>query len=493
MLEKYDVCVIGCGPGGFAAAMRGLDFGKNVCIVEGGRIGGAGIVNGAMTSKTLWELAKDYYVASTVDRGYRAANLSVDFHAVRDTVITAAKEKQYQIRSQIESFSPGKWNNGSLSLVNGYGKFLNKKELEVTRKDGSKVIVKADFFIIATGSRPVGFPHIPFDHERIINSDDILSLQRFPKRMMIIGAGIIGCEYATIFSNFGQTEVHLLDRQARIIPFEDEDLSKLISTNLKNNNVHIYHHALIRDILKNESHLEAIVDYEDGHSQVIEVDLVLVSVGRRPNTDNLGLENVGIQTTDRGHITVDENLCATDNIYAIGDITGKSALVNIAEMEGRFAIKAMYGKVQTPINYSNMSTIMFFRPEVAAVGLNEQQCRAKNIPHRVAYYSLSMVNRAIAMRATGGFVKIIVTPDSKPKILGMRSAGPRASDLIISIAIAMDQDKNILEIMRTTQPHPSISEAVQDCFRMLLGKSIYKPRAFPEQMKITSWSPMDGE
>ena len=138
-----------------------------------------------------------------------------------------------------------------------------------------------------------------------------------------------------------------------------------------------------------------------------------------------------------------------------------------------------------------MSTIMFFRPEVACVGLNESQCRAKKIPHRVAFYSLALVNRAIAMRATSGFVKIMVSKEEKPSILGMRAAGPRASDLIISIAIAMDHDRNLIDVMRTIQPHPAISEALQGCLRMLVGKSIHKVKAFPEHMKITDWNPVD--
>ncbi len=489
-MEKFDLCILGCGPGGFAAAMRGLDFGKHVCIIEKGNIGGAGIIGGAMTSKTMWELAKDFSVASRVDRGYRASNITVDYEKLLDTVIRAAKEKQYQILSQIESYSKDKWADGSLTLIEGKGTFKNKNLLEVQTPEEVRQI-EAKHFIIATGSRPRPFPNIPFDEKRIISSNGILNLKDFPKRMMIIGAGIIGCEFATIFSNFKQTEVYLLDHQSRIIPFEDEDLSDLISNNLKDNGVTIIHNAVLTDIVKKSDCLQVKVDYKDGHSKIIEVDIAFISIGRIPNTDNIGLENIGIKTGERGHIPVDGHMKATDNIYAIGDITGNSALVNVAEMEGRYAVKSIVKHINYPLKYDNMSTIMFFRPEVAAVGLNEKMCRAKQIPHRVAFLSLDLNNRAIAMRATSGFVKVIVSTDESPKILGLRAAGPRASDLIISIAIAMDHDRSLVDVMRTTQPHPAISEAIQSCLRLLMGKSIFKPRVFPESMKITAWSPLD--
>src|SRR5688500_14560101 len=198
--NKFDVCIIGSGPGGFAAAMRAFDFGKRVLLVEGGNIGGAGIMHGAMTSKTLWELSKDYATAAAVDRGYRSASLSVDYELVRDTVINAAKEKQYQILSQLETFSPTRWKGpGSITLKRGWATFLDTKSVEIAYPDGTKEAVRSDFFVIATGSKPRDFPGIKCDGDQIINSDGILAFKKFPKRILIVGAGIIGCEYATIF------------------------------------------------------------------------------------------------------------------------------------------------------------------------------------------------------------------------------------------------------------------------------------------------------
>jgi dihydrolipoamide dehydrogenase len=495
--EHFDVCIIGSGPGGFAAAMRGFDFGKKVCLVEANHIGGAGIMHGAMTSKTMWELAKDYANASSVDRGYRAAGLMVDYQAVRDTVIQAAKEKQYQILSQIETFSPPRWQgNGSITLKRGFARFHDRNSVDVSLQSGREERITADNFVIATGSKPRGFTGVTVDNERIINSDGILTFREFPKRLLILGAGIIGCEYASIFSNFAQTKVHLLDRQPRIIPFEDEDISTFVNTNLEAKGVVVHHNAILRGITKRADFLEVVVDYEGGRSQVLEVDAALVSVGRIPSLDNLGLENVGISLNKTGGLDTDNDCrvtCpGTNNIYAVGDVTQISALYNVAEMQGRFAIKAMYQRTKYPLRYHNMSTIMFFNPEVAVVGLNEQQCQAQKIAYRVASYSNALVNRAIAMRRTDGFVKILVSEDGHNRILGMRAAGPQASSTIMVIAHLMDQDKGLEEIMKSIHPHPSITEGIQECLRLMTGKSVYKPLAFPNSMRIRMWSPENG-
>jgi dihydrolipoamide dehydrogenase len=490
MEKKYDVCVIGSGPGGFAAAMRAFDFGKKVVLIEAGNIGGAGIMHGAMTSKTLWELSKDFAGAGAVDRGYRAAGLTVDYGQVRDTVIEAAKEKQYQILSQIETFTPPRWPGpGSIELKRGWGSFLDGKSVQVLYKDGTKETVHADFFVIATGSKPRDFPGIAVDHKRVLNSDDVLSLTTFPKRFLIIGAGVLGCEYATIFSNYHQTKVHLLDRQDRILPGEDPDISEFVNTNLTAQGVEVHHNSILRKIIHHDDFLEVVVDYEGGRSKVLEVDVALVSVGRAPNLDKLGLENVGIKINARGALDTDGDCRVKGNIFAVGDVTQHSALYNVAEMEGRYAVKAMYQKNKYPLRYSNMSTIMFFNPEVAAVGLNETTCRANHIPYQLAFYSNALLNRAIAMRRTDGFVKILVSDDGLDRILGMRAAGPQASNTIMVIAHLMDQDKGVTDIMKSIHPHPSITEGIQECLRLLVNKSIFKPSVFPQQMRISKWKP----
>lgn len=491
--DIFDVCILGCGPAGFAAAMRALDMGKHVCVIEGSEIGGTGVMWGALASKTMWELSKDFAVAAKKDRGYWAANLTVDYSGLRDVVVQAVKEKQYQMLSQFETYSPGRWKGpGSITYRRGWGRFLSKETVELTCTDGKCERISAEYFLIATGSTPRNFPHIKVDQNRILNSDGVLNLKEFPRRLVIVGAGIIGCEYATIFSNFGQTIVYLVDHAQRVIPYEDEDISDFVQKNLVQHGVKVIHSAILRNIRKRPDHLEVILDFQDGHSEVIEADATLISIGRTVNLSILNLEALGLEIKTPGYLKTDENCCVKDNIYAAGDVTHHPALVNIAELEGRYAVKHMFEATRWPLNYSNMSTVMFFNPAVAAVGLNEKGCQKRKIPYRVAYYANMLVNRAIAMRSTHGFYKIIVTDDEDQKILGMRTAGPQASSTIMSITHIMDQDRGLKDVLKSVYPHPTITEGILECLRLLLDKSVFKPHAFPEYLKIRRWHPDKG-
>ena len=483
---KYDVCVIGSGPAGFAAAMRSYDFGNHVAIIEGGSLGGAGIMNGALSSKTLWELSTNYATAKRTDRGYRVSGIDVNYNEVKDRVCQAAKEKQYQLLSQIETFSKKPDSTKSISLIKGWAKFKNSQVIVVKRENEESIEVEADHFIIATGSTPREHPLLKIDKKRVINSDHISSLEKFPKTILIVGAGIVGCEFATIFANFGQTQVHLLDSQNRVIPFEDDDVSDYVNQKLSDMGV-IHHKATLRDIRTEDTYSDIILDYDDGHTEVIAANVVLVSIGRVPNTKNLGLENINVEIDSRGLLKVDSECRVDKNIYAAGDISGNMALVNIAEMEGRFAARAIESKIEYPLSYHNISTIMFFKPEISAIGLNEKECQAKNISYKVITYQHSIISRAIAMRETDGFFKIIVTNEENPLILGMRAAGLQSAVSIIFIATIMNNHTRLNDIMKTIHPHPSVSEGIQECLRILKGKSILKPEVFPEQIKFKVW------
>jgi dihydrolipoamide dehydrogenase len=490
-MEKltFDICVIGSGPAGFAAAMRSYDFDKHVCIIEGGHIGGAGIVNGALSSKTMWELSKDFSVANKTDRGYQASGLKPNYHEVMRAVKQAAGEKQYQILSQIETFSRKPDCNKSLTLIKGWGKFKDKTTLIIKRHDESEVEVTADDFIVATGSTPREHPTIKTDGDRIIHTDHMDRLKSFPKRIMIVGAGIVGCEYATIFANFGQTKVHLLDSQQKVIPFEDEDVSDYVNEKLEEIGVIMHHQASLREVRDEGDHINVILDHQDGHVVVVPVDIILISIGRVPLTHGIGLEKIGATITERGLLQVDNQCRVMDHIYAAGDISGNMALVNIAEMEGRFAAKSINQRIKHPLSYDNISTIMFFSPEVSAVGHNEKACQKQNIAYKVIHYSHALISRAIAMRATDGFFKIIVSDEEDPIVLGMRAAGPQSAAALIFIAPMIHNKQRLSEIMRTVHPHPSISEGIQECLRAFDNKNIYKWKAFPDKIKFWRWTP----
>jgi len=489
-MEKYDLVIIGSGPAGFSSAMRGIDYCKNVCIIESGEIGGAGIMNGALTSKTMWELSVDFYIAGKINRGYRTSSLTVDYSEVRKSVIQTAKNRQFQMLSQIETFSKEKSKNGSITLKYGYAKFIDRNSVEISSNQKTE-IVYGEYFVIATGSSPREYPDLKTDGVQIFDSNSILNLKKFPERMIIIGSGIIGCEFATIFSNYKQTEVHLLDRTNRVIPFEDNDLSDFISQSLEKNGVKIHYTAHLRSITKKGDFLEVVLDYDDGHSKVFEVDIALISIGRVPNTDNLGLENIGFQVGKKGVIGMNEyceiNALGRCNIFAAGDITGQGQLYNIAQLQGRYIIDSIYGTITNPISYNNMSTLMFFKPEVAAVGLNEKQLQIQNISYKVAIYSNELVSRTIAMQNTKGFVKILVSNDGKNRILGMRAISPQASAFIVSVAHLIGEVNGLKQVYKTVHPHPGVTEGIEECLRMFENSNVFKQKSFPELIKYYEW------
>jgi len=364
----------------------------------------------------------------------------------------------------------------------GEATLISPNEISINKRSVEKKIM-ADNIILATGSKPRKLSNIPVNEKIIFTSDGIETLEEFPKSIVIVGAGVIGCEYATIFSNFGKTKVYIIDKAERILPFEDEDLVNVVANNFENNNVHIHKNAsLVRMEIKN-GEVEYELKYINGSSEILHVEKALLAIGREPNTKNLGLENVGIKTDERGFIIDTDTQTNIPNIYAVGDITPHISLVNVAEREGRHAIVKMFGPPIKNLDYKNISTIMFLNPEVAAVGMNEQECNEKKIPIRVAKIDYSCIPRAIAMRKTTGFFKLIVTDDDEMKILGMRAVGEHASSAIQAVALLIYMNKGIAELGHMLHPHPSIIEGIQECARMLLGKPIFKSSIYKDKLK----------
>lgn len=467
--------------------MRAWDLGKRVGIVERGRLGGAGVFNGALSSKTLWELSCDYQIARRRDRGYEATRVDVHYEAVHQVVEQATASKTEQMRRQIQELgAPRRGAPGSIELIEGTAHFVDAHTLHVEGTEpGQSRTVDADNIIIATGSRPRTLPDVEIDGQHIITSDHISSLRRFPRTMVILGAGVVGCEFATIFANFGQTKVYLIDRADRILPFEDPDVARLCSTNLEQKGVTIHHRAQLIEMRVDGEEVEYTIEHHTGGRETIRVDVALVSIGREPNTDGMSLEASGIELGKRGHIAVEDTRTKVGHIYAVGDVTLDVALVSIGEIEGRHAAELIGGLHPGPLSYENLSTIMFLDPEVAAIGLNEQQAQEERTPYRVAVYNYALVSRPIAMRATEGFVKLLVTDDDDLRILGMRALGVHASTTLEAVSFMIQHGRCARELGELLHPHPAVTEGLQDCVRMLTGTSIYKPAVFRSDLRLS--------
>jgi dihydrolipoamide dehydrogenase len=486
-VTSYDVCVIGAGPAGFAAAMRAWDFGKRVCLVERGRLGGAGVHNGALSSKTLWELSCDYRCAQRRDRGYVASDLQVHFDAVMQVVEEATASKVAQMQRQLQALAePRRESPGSITLVEGTARFVDPHTVEISGVGtGESRRIQAKAFIVATGSRPRVLPDIEIDGQRIITSDHIGRLARFPRSLVVLGAGVVGCEFATIFANFGQTKVYVIDRAERILPFEDPDVARVCSTNLEAKGVTIHHRAKLVSMRTVADEVEYTIEHHTGGRETIRAETALVSIGRVPNTSGLGLEDIGVTIDAAGHIVAEGTRTSVPHVYAVGDVTLDVALVSVGEIEGRHAAELIAGYTDRPLRHDNLSTIMFLDPEVAAIGLNEQQAQERRIPYRVAVYDYSLVNRPIAMRATDGFVKLLTTDDDELRILGMRALGVHSSTMLEAISLMIQHSRSARDLAELLHPHPAVTEGLQDCVRMLMGSSIYKPCVFQSELRLS--------
>ncbi|MGE0567873.1 MAG: NAD(P)/FAD-dependent oxidoreductase [Bacteroidia bacterium] len=478
--DAFDLIVIGGGPSGYAAAMRAIDFGKKVLLIERNKIGGAGVYNGVLASKALWEHALKVQTAKEL-----MPDCKSDFDQANRIVKEAIFERKTQMSVHFQLLQ--KCYPDLLFYERGTARFKDKHTIEVSKEDESIKVYHGLNILIASGSRPRKAANINIDEEIILTSDGVRNLTAFPKSMVVLGAGVIGCEFATIFSLLGNTKVYLIDKADRILPFEDEDVAKVVQRNLEAQNCRIHHGASLKRMEIKNGKVEYELEYQSGGTENFTVEKALISIGRVPNVEDLNLEAAGVKLNERGSVWDDDTQTNVSNIYVAGDATTEIALVNVGEREARHAVVRMFGPTIKPLTYKNISTIMFLNPEVAAVGINEQECRAKGIPHKVVKLDFATNARAIAMRKTNGFFKIIVTNDSGMRILGMRVVGEHASSAIQAVAYLIHTNQGIRELADMMHPHPSIIEGVQECLRMLLNKSIYKPYVFKDRLKCFVW------
>jgi dihydrolipoamide dehydrogenase len=473
----FDLIVIGGGPSGFAGAMRALDYKKSVLLVEKTGLGGTEVFNGVMTSKTLWEYSKKVKQIREL-----VPNFDVKFEDSDKEVREAVKSRRAIINNHLRILLEESTRH-LFHLEKGRAELMGRNEVRIQRDNGEFLTVTGDQILLCTGSRPRYLPHIPIDERIILTSDGIRYMRDFQKSLVILGAGVIGCEFATIFSNFGNSKVFLIDKADRILPFEDEDVAQVVSESLEKNGAVVHRGAsLVRmDIVDGEVEYE--LEYKGGRREVNRVQQALVSVGRQPNLENLGLEKAGIRMTDRGGIWRDDTQTNVPNIYAAGDVATDLSLVNVGESEARHAVERMFGEPGARMNYENISTIMFLDPEVAAVGMNEQEAIRRGVPVKVVKLDYSLLSRAIAMHKTKGFFKILVTNDHAMRILGMRAVGAHASSAIEGVAYLIHTQQGIRELANMIHPHPSIIEGIQEALRMLLGTSIHKPEVLKDRLQ----------
>ncbi|KAG5497709.1 hypothetical protein JKF63_03975 [Porcisia hertigi] len=506
----FDVCIIGSGPAGVAAALRAVDYNKRVCIVEKTRLGGCDLWNGALQSKTMWE----YSNAMSKLSGKAAVRLygdsldnyfEMDEVKMRRSMQRVSHIREEQIRAALKA-SP------NVELVFGKATFSSNNEIQC-HNQLTKVYrsITADYFIIATGSKPRAHPFVEADGKLVMTSDHIMQAP-LPRSLVIVGAGIIGCEFANIIAGLGKTKVSIIDKASHILPSEDPDIVHIIEEGMTRAGVVVHHNSDLYDMQPwEETDEEAqarhpanpasqsgvqytVMDRSTRKLTTFQVDRALISVGRVPDYSNLGIENTTLKTRGN-HLHVNEfgQCVGTPHIFAVGDAATRMQLVSMAETQAKLAVDYIYGTVPRviPNLTETMSSIAFLSRAVASVGYNESQCRKKGIAYVAARYSYEVVSRAVAAANTQGFVKIIVTDDPEQRILGVRAVGMNASTLVDIASLAIQNRQTVFDLAGRLTAYPAVSQAFQECLRCILDRPAH-PHAKPAcGVKLTKWAPAD--
>ncbi len=458
------IAVLGGGPGGYVAALKAAQLGAQVIVVEGSEVGGTCLNWGCIPTKALLASAEALHKARNLSdygielNGSVTPNLSLIMERKNKVVSTQVKG----IRALFKSWG--------VELIEGRGRLTGPASLEVEKKDGSTAAIAADKIIIATGSRPAELPAFKFDGKNILSSNEALTITDIPKSMLIIGAGVIGCEFACIYNELG-AEVTMIEMMPRAVSTEDEEISELLAKELKKKKIKLLTGVGVSKVEDTPDGMRAYLS--DGRELVAEK--ILVSIGRALNSDNIGLESVGINRGKRGEILVDNRMETNiKGVYAVGDVIGRIMLAHVASTEGIVAAENICGR-DTTMDYSVVPAAIFTSPEIGSVGLRENQAVDKGIKTRIGRFQFRALGKAHAMGEISGFVKIIAD-DNTDKILGVHIIGPHASDLVHEAAVAMKAGLKTRDIAATIHAHPTLSEGLLEASEDVHGNAVHVPK-----------------
>ncbi|MGF9907197.1 dihydrolipoyl dehydrogenase [Brevibacillus fortis] len=458
---EVDVLVIGAGPGGYVAAIRAAQLGKTVAVVEKAELGGVCLNVGCIPSKAMIHAAHTYeHTQHTESMGITMENVKVDFAKVQEWKSGIVK----QLTGGVGSLFKGH----KIQVIPGEALFVSENEVRVFHGyDVNRY--RFQHCIIATGSRPIELPAFPFG-KRVMSSTEALSLTELPKSLVVIGGGYIGIELGTVFAKFG-TKVTILEGSDQILPGFEPDMPRLVERKLKKLDVTIHTKALAQGMEETENGVIVTAEVK-GEQQKIEAEYVLVTVGRRPNTDELGIRDIGMNVTDRGLIVVDkQGRTSIPNVYAIGDIVAGPALAHKASYEGKVAAEAIAGH-PAEVDYKAIPAVVFCDPEIASVGINEKEAKEKGIDYVVGRFPFAANGRALSVNAGEGYVKLIAEKETN-LVLGAQIVGPEASNIIAEIGLAIEMGATLEDIELTIHAHPTLGEVTMEAAELALGRPIH--------------------
>jgi dihydrolipoamide dehydrogenase len=459
--EKIDLTIIGGGPGGYVAAIRASKLGLKAAVVEGDKVGGVCLNYGCVPTKSLYRTARFIEEANKAETfGVNISAPGLDFKKTM-----TRKEKIVDIqRKGVEIY----FKKNNVTLIKGRGEILEKGKVIVKSPDGSNMEIESKNIIIATGSSAASIEPFDLSEEGVMDNTDILSLEKLPESLLVVGGGVVGSEFANIFSTFG-SKVTIVEVLPEILSTEDEQVSELIHSVFVKKGIDIFTGSRVEDFKRTTGKFECAIS----GGKKVTAEKILISVGRKPNTKGIGLEKAGVSVDDRGYIKVNSRFeTSAEGIYAIGDVIGGLQLAHVASKEGKVAVSNIAGKAEE-INYDAIPWAIFTSPEIGTVGLNEKQAKEKDIEVCTGIFPFSHNSKAYIEGETEGFMKIVTRSDTG-EILGGQVVGPGASDIIHEVAVAMNGELLVDDIASTVHAHPTLSEIVMETAEDCSGIATHK-------------------
>jgi dihydrolipoamide dehydrogenase len=464
--KTYDVAIIGSGPGGYVAAIRAAQLGMSILIVEREpKLGGVCTLRGCIPTKAL------LHTADVLEQSRHGAEVGVASREVRLDFPAAMKHKEKVVRQSTNGVSYLMKKN-KVEVASGFGRIAGVGKVAVAGPDGAETTYLAKNVLVATGSTPRSLPGIEIDHQAILSSDSILEIAEVPKSLLVIGSGAVGVEFASMFARFG-SKTTVVEILPRIVPLEDEEISKELAASFKRQGIAVYVDTRVERVTKNGGGVEVIARSAGGSkTETFRAEKILLAVGRKPLSENIGLEALGVET-DRGYIKVDPNMRTNvPNVYAIGDVVPTPWLAHVASAEGVVAVEHMAKGETRPLNYDQVPGCTYCAPEVASIGLSESAARERGHDVAVGKFPFSAVGKARIVNETAGFVKIVA--DKKyDEVLGVHIIGPKATELIAEAGAALKLEATSEELVRTIHAHPTLAEAIHEAAEAVSGHAIH--------------------
>ncbi len=459
-IDQKDLVVIGAGPGGYVAAIRASQLGLNTCIIEKDKPGGVCLNWGCIPSKNLIKQAGVYAQRTELKEiGVKIDDSGLDYATVQ--------KKSRQVAEKLNKGVEFLLKKNKVTLIQGTGKITGKNS--VALEDGTEIHTK--HILVATGSRPLEIPGFEADEKQVLSSNGILAMTQLPKSLVILGAGAIGCEFAYIMNAFG-VKVTLIEMADHILPFEDKETVSVLEKSFQRKGIVINTGTKALSI-KKQAHSVRITTEKEGTTMTVDAEKTLCVFGRRPNTENIGLETLGIKLS-KGYVDVGPyNQTNVSGVYAIGDIVNTPLLAHVASKEGEMAVEHMAGKTgKNGLDLNLIPSAIYCEPQIASFGLNEARAKAQNIPYQKVTFPYQGIGKAVAVGHTEGLVKVLYSPDIK-EILGAHIVGADATEIIHELLLAKSAELLPEDIADMIHAHPTISEALMETLRSVDGLPIH--------------------